>query len=86
LEELEGFSARVVIPGVGKVTDSYGIGRFKVFFREFTTEVIRNIEKGNSLSQTKKEFVLDQYKNIPGFKTFLDVNLERAYKELKPRL
>lgn len=83
LERLESIPARFVIPGVGVVTDGTGIQRFKKFYRAFMTEVLRNVEKGNSLSQTKKEFSLENYKSLPGFKTFIDVNLERAYKQLK---
>ncbi len=83
LDRLESIPARLVIPGVGMVTDSAGISRFKKFYRAFMTEVLRNVEKGNSFAQTKKEFTLEAYRNLPGFKTFLDVNLERAYKQLK---
>lgn len=83
LERLESIPARLVLPGVGAVTDSAGISRFKKFYRAFMTEVLRNVEKGNSLAQTKKEFALEAYRNMPGFKTFVDVNLERAYKQLK---
>lgn len=85
LERLESIPARIVIPGVGKVTDGAGIERFKKFYRSFMTEVLRSVEKGNSLSQTKKEFSLDSFKELPGFDDFLEVNLERAYKQLKAR-
>jgi len=83
LDRLESIPARLVVPGVGMVTDGTGISRFKKFYRAFMTEVLRNVEKGNSLSQTKKEFSLETHRNLPGFKTFVDVNLERAYKQLK---
>lgn len=83
LERLESIPARIVIPGVGTVTDGEGLARFKNFYRAFMTEVLRNVEKGNSLSKTKKEFSLEGYDKLPGFTTFLDVNLERAYKQLK---
>jgi len=83
LERLESIPARIVIPGVGTVTDGEGLARFKNFYRAFMTEVLRNVEKGNSLSKTKKEFSLESYDKLPGFTTFLDVNLERAYKQLK---
>lgn len=85
LEFLQGLAARVIIPGLGKVSDADGLAGFKRFFREFMTEVLRNIEKGNSLAQTKKEFSLAQYKDMPGFTAFLEVNLEHAYKHLKSR-
>jgi len=85
IERLENIPARIVIPGVGKVSDGGGITRFKKFYRAFMTEVLRNVEKGNSLAQTRKEFALDAYKDLPGYSTFIEVNLERAYKQLKTR-
>lgn len=83
LDYMETIPARVIIPGIGKPSDNAGIAKFRKFYRAFMTEVIRNIDKGNSLSQTKKEFSLDEYKDLPGFDIFLGVNLERAYKQLK---
>ncbi|NVO00170.1 MAG: MBL fold metallo-hydrolase [Geobacteraceae bacterium] len=83
LDLMERLSPSVVVPGVGKVSDSRSIERFRDFYRAFMTEVIRNVEKGNTLSQTKKEFSLKQYKSMNGFEQFWDVNIERAYKQLK---
>lgn len=85
IERLGEIPARIVVPGVGKITDNAGIARFQKFYRDFMTEVLRNVEKGNNLSQTRKEFSLDAYRELPGFSTFVDVNLERAYKQLKSR-
>lgn len=83
LDALEAFQPRIVVPGIGKVTDIDGIRRFKEFFREFLTRVLYHIEKGDSLAKTKKEFSLPNYKNLPGYRTFFEVNVERAYKNLK---
>jgi cyclase len=83
LDMLEKIAPSIVIPGVGKVSDSGAIERFRKFYRAFMTEIIRNVEKGNTLSQAKKEFSLLQYKSLPGYDTFLDVNFERAYKQFK---
>ena len=85
VETLESLDAKVVIPGVGNVTDTDGIRKFKVFLQDFLTEVLRHIELGHSLARTKKEFSLPQYQNLPGYKNFFDVNVERAYSELKER-
>jgi len=83
LELLEKLAPLKVVPGVGKVDDAMAITRFRKFYRAFMTEIIRNVEKGNTLGQTRKEFSLEQYKNLPGYKSFIDVNLERAYRQLK---
>jgi glyoxylase-like metal-dependent hydrolase (beta-lactamase superfamily II) len=83
LELLEKLAPLKVVPGVGKVDDVSAITRFRKFYQAFMTEVIRNVEKGNTLAQTRKEFSLEQYSALPGFRSFLDVNLERAYRQLK---
>lgn len=85
LEMLEGLDARAVVPGLGAVTDSAGIRRFRLFFKDFLTEVLRHLEKGENLAQTKKSFRLPQHANLPGYKTFFEINAERAYSELKAR-
>ena len=85
LEILGTLGARTVIPGLGKVTDSTGIERFTRFYREFTTEVLRYVEKGATLAQVKRDFRLAGYEHLPGYKTFIDVNLERAYQELREK-
>ena len=64
LEMLEKIGAKTVIPGVGQITDNGSIHRFITFFKEFMTEVLRNVEKGNNLAQTKKEFSLPHYRNL----------------------
>jgi hypothetical protein len=74
-----------VVPGVGEVGGGEIIATFKAFYRDFMTEVIRNVDKGNTLSQTKKEFSLKKYNNLPGFSTFLETNIERAYKQYKSK-
>jgi len=83
LDLMDELAPATVIPGVGRVADSGAIERFRKFYRAFMTEIIRNVEKGNTLSQAKKEFSLPQYKFLPGFDAFFDVNFERAYRQFK---
>lgn len=83
LEALSAIDARTVIPGLGAVTDSDGITRFQVFFRDFTTEVLRLVGKGLDVEAAKREFSLPQYRTMPGFSTFFEVNFRRAYNELR---
>jgi len=85
LELLESLDARYVVPGVGNVTDATGISQFKTFLKDFLTEILMHVEKGDSLAETKKKFTLPQHRNLPGYKTFFEVNVERAYSELKER-
>ena len=83
LEMLQSLQAAKVVPGVGGVTDSHGIDRFLLFSRDFMTEVLRHVEMGHNLAQTKKNFSLTKYQDLPGYKTFFNVNIERAYSEFK---
>jgi len=83
LDLMDELAPATVIPGVGRVSDSGAIERFRRFYRAFMTEIIRNVEKGNTLSQAKKEFSLPQYKSLPGYDAFFEVNFERAYKQFK---
>jgi glyoxylase-like metal-dependent hydrolase (beta-lactamase superfamily II) len=85
LEVLEGLGARIVVPGLGPVTDSSGIKKFRLFFKDFLTEVLRHVEKGESLTLTKKRFSLPQHESLPGYKTFIDANITRAYENLKEK-
>lgn len=85
LELLEGLAPAKVIPGVGRVSDGTVIADFKKLYRAFMTEIIRNVDKGNTLAKTIKEFNLHQYKTLPGYDAFLEVNIERAYKQYKAR-
>lgn len=83
LEMLQSLQAAKVVPGVGGVTDSHGIDQFLLFSRDFMTEVLRHVEMGHNLAQTKKNFSLAKYQDLPGYKTFFNVNIERAYSEFK---
>lgn len=85
LDMLEQLMPVKVVPGVGAVGGVEIITAFKAFYRDFMTEIIRNVDKGNTLAQTKKEFSLKKYRDLPGFGTFLETNIERAYKQYKTR-
>lgn len=83
LELMEAMEPVTVVPGLGKVTDGDGVRRFRNFFQEFMTEVLRHLEKGDSLQQTKRSFSLPHYENLPGYRTNFDANLTRAYSDLQ---
>ncbi len=74
------------MPGYGAVGKKADLDSFKNFFRAFLTEVIRHIEEGDSLKQTRKSFSLPKYEKLPGYERFLQANLERAYAQLKQAL
>jgi cyclase len=83
LEALATLDVQTVVPGLGPITNIEGINRFQDFFRDFSTEVLRLAGKGLDVETAKREFSLPQYKDMPGFRTFFDVNFRRAYNELK---
>lgn len=83
IELLAAIDAKVVIPGLGNVTDNQGIVRFQEFFRAFATEVLRLAAKGLSVEAAKREFKLTEYESMPGYKAFFDINFRRAFAELK---
>jgi len=83
LELLSAIDARNVVPGLGDVTNIDGIRRYIAFFRDFTTEVLRLIDKGVPMEVARLQFSLPQYEKMPGYRAFFDVNFRRAYLELK---
>jgi glyoxylase-like metal-dependent hydrolase (beta-lactamase superfamily II) len=83
LELLADIDATAVVPGLGEVTNTDGIRRFQNFFLDFTTEVLRLIDRGLTPEVAQRSFSLPQYESLPGFRAFFDVNFKRAYSELK---
>jgi len=83
LEFFETLEIDGVIPGFGPVGNAEDIFRYKKFFKDFLTEVIRHIDKGESIEKTLKTFSLPDHKNLKGYDRFLRANVERAYIDLK---
>jgi len=82
LDFLEQIGARQVVPGFGPVTDTESIYEFSQFFRDFLTEVLRYIERGDSLEKTLEEFDLPDYHDFEGYDQLIKLNLKRAYENL----
>lgn len=83
LDLLTDIDASSVVPGLGEVTNTAGIRKFQTFFLDFTTEMLRLIDKGLSTEVAKRQFSLPQYESRPGFQAFFEVNFKRAYTEIK---
>ena len=83
LEALEQLGADRIVPGTGPVSGIEEVSKFKEFFRDFLTEVIRHIERGDTLEQTLQTFDLPKYRNLSGYQLLMKANLKRAYEELK---
>jgi glyoxylase-like metal-dependent hydrolase (beta-lactamase superfamily II) len=82
LDFLEQIGARQVVPGYGPVTDTEDIYKFSQFFRDFLTEILRYIERGDSIEKTLEEFDLPQYRDFKGYDQLIKLNLKRAYEDL----
>ena len=83
LDLLTDIDASSVVPGLGEVTNTAGIRRFQTFFLDFTTEMLRLIDKGLTSELARRQFSLPQYELRPGFQAFFEVNFKRAYTEIK---
>lgn len=80
------FDAENIIPGHGPVSSKDAIIKYSDFLRAFLSEIIKHIEAGDSLEKTKDSFSLPRYKHLEGYDQLLDLNIERAYTNLKKSL
>jgi glyoxylase-like metal-dependent hydrolase (beta-lactamase superfamily II) len=83
LELLEELDVKTVVPGSGLPTDSAGLRRHKLFMKDFLSEVLSHLERGEDLATVRRTFSLPAHEGKPGYREFLGVNLERAYKDLQ---
>lgn len=83
LEFLEQMGAETIIPGSGPVSGVEEVREFKEFFRDFLTAVLARIEQGDSFEQIARDFDMPKYRKLPGYQQLIQVNLRRAYSELK---
>ena len=85
---LEGISAlqpEKVVPGFGPVGSMNELNAFNRYLKDFLTEVVGHIEKGDSLETTLETFSLPKHEHLPGYKSFTPGNVERAYLQLKKK-
>ncbi|TYO96339.1 metallo-beta-lactamase superfamily protein [Geothermobacter ehrlichii] len=82
LEFLQSLRAERIIPGQGPVSRPEDLVEYTRFFRDFLTEIIAHLERGDSLKQTLKSFRLDRHRSRRGYAEFMPVNIERAWTQL----
>lgn len=80
LAELE---LKQIIPGYGPPAGREEINEFRLYFRDFLSEVLSKIEAKESVAAIKKNFTLPKYQNWSGYKQFLRDNAEHAWHDLK---
>ena len=83
LEFIERLGAKKIIPGFGPPSDNRVIAEFKTYFRALVSEVLKHIERGDSLERTVRSLRLPDYAELKGYEQFLGANVRRAYLELK---
>lgn len=86
LEFMEELRAKYIIPGQGPVSKIDDLNDYKIFFKDFLTELIAHLEKGDSLKQTLRSFKLDRYQSRQGYQQFMQTNIKRAYEQLQPTI
>ena len=83
LDFLGQLGANQVIPGYGPVSTVDDIYQFTQFFRDFLTQVLQHIERGDTLAQTLETFEMaPKYRSMDGYDQLLKLNLKRAYEDL----
>ena len=82
LEGISTLDVDRVIPGFGPVSGMAEVTVFKNYLKDFLTEVLDHIEKGESLYETQQSFALPRYEKLPGYRSFTPGNVERAYRQL----
>lgn len=83
LEFMTTLDVKKVIPGYGPVSPAAAIVRYRDFLKAFLSEILRHIERGDSLEKTRRTFTLKDYRDWGGYQQFLATNLDRAYRDLK---
>jgi len=82
LDFLEQIGARYIVPGYGPVSSPEDVYRFGQFFRDFLTEILQHIERGDTLEQTLDSFDLPEYHDMDGYDSLIELNIKRAYNDL----
>jgi glyoxylase-like metal-dependent hydrolase (beta-lactamase superfamily II) len=83
LEGLGALQVKKVVPGFGPVGDMNNLNTFKRYLKDFLTEVLEHIEKGDNLETTLATFSLPKHDHLSGYQSFTPGNVERAYQQLK---
>jgi glyoxylase-like metal-dependent hydrolase (beta-lactamase superfamily II) len=80
LSELE---LKQIIPGYGPPVGREEVIEFRLYFRDFLSEVLTRIEAKESAASIKKNFTLPKYQEWSGYKQFLRDNAEHAWHDLQ---
>lgn len=83
LEFMSRMEISQVIPGFGPVSKPEVILEFRDYLKSFLSEVLKHLERGDSLEKTEAEFDLPAYRDWTGYQRLTPANVKRAYLDLK---
>lgn len=72
-----------IVPGYGPPVSKDEVNEFRVYFRDFLSEVLTKIENKESPANIKKNFTLPKYEEWSGYNQFLRNNAEHAWHDLQ---
>lgn len=82
LDFLAGLELKQIVPGYGPPVGIEAVNEFRLYFRDFLSEVLTHIEAKENATSIKKNFTLPQYQEWSGYKQFLQDNAEHAWHDL----
>lgn len=83
LDFLSELDLKQIVPGYGPPVGRIEVNEFRLYFRDFLSEVLTRIEANESAATIKKSFTLPSYQEWSGYKQFLRDNAEHAWYDLK---
>lgn len=83
LDFLSKLDVNKIIPGYGPPVGKEEVDVFRLYFRDFLSEVLTRIEAKESVTSIKKNFTLPKYQEWSGYNQFLRDNAERAWHDLQ---
>ena len=83
LDFLAGLELKQIIPGYGPPVGREEVDEFRLYFRDFLSEVLARLEAKESVTSIKKNFTLPKYQEWSGYNQFLRDNAEHAWHDLK---
>lgn len=83
LDFLSDLDLKYIVPGYGSPAGKDELNEFRIYFRDFLSEVLTKIESDIDVEALKNNFTIPKYQEWSGYKQFLKGNAEHAWNDLK---
>lgn len=83
LDFLSELDLKKIVPGYGPAVGKDEVNEFRVYFRDFLSEVLNRIEANEDIASIRKNFTLPKYQDWSGYKQFLRDNAVHAWQDLQ---